>query len=109
MQTEDTLLEFSVTPVGHNPTDSIRPTIAKVVKKVKTSGLPNEIHAMGTVVEGELDACLDLVKECVREVLKEGPRVSATVRLDVRPGHPGRMEASVKSVEENWKANPVSH
>lgn len=108
MKPEDTLIEFNVIPVGHIENDSISPIIAKVVRKVKTSGLPNEIHSMGTVVEGRLDECLDLVKECIREALKETPRVTASVRLDVRPGHAGRMESSVRSVEEKWKINPIS-
>lgn len=103
MKPEDTLIEFNVVPIGNATNDSISPTVAKVVKHVKQSGLPSEIHAMGTVVEGCLDECLELVKTCVREVLKEAPRVSASVRIDVRPGHSGRIEGSVRSVEEKWR------
>lgn len=100
MKSEDTLVEFSVIPVGHIESDSISPTVAKVAKHIKRSNLPSEIHSMGTVLEGPLEECLDLIKECVREALEDVPRVSASIRLDVRPGHPGRMQASVRSVEE---------
>ena len=63
---------------------------------------------MGTVVEADLDRCLELVKECIRETLREAPRVTASVRLDVRPDHAGRIQASVKSVEEKIRQAPAS-
>lgn len=108
MKDKDTLVEFSVVPIGHSETDSIGQTVAKVVKRVKDSGLANETHSMGTVVEGGIDQCLDLVKECIGEALKEVPRVTASIRLDVRPGHPGRIEANVRSVEEKLRKETVA-
>lgn len=100
MKQENTLIEFSIVPVGHSDSDSISPTVAKVADRVKRSNLASEIHSMGTVVEGPLEECLDLIKDCVREALDDVPRVTASIRLDVRPGHPGRMRESVRSVEE---------
>lgn len=108
MKSADTLIEFNVIPIGHTKNESISPTVAKVVKHIKSSGLPNETHAMGTVIEGTLDECLELVKTCIQESLKDTPRVTASVRLDVRPGHDGRIESSVRSVEEQWRSEPVS-
>lgn len=108
MKEEDTLIEFSIIPVGQNETDSISPTVAKVVKRVKTAGLASEVHSMGTVVEGRLDQCLDLLKDCVRDALQEAPRVTASIRMDVRPGHSGRIESNVQSVEEKWRKEPVT-
>lgn len=107
MTDQDTLIEFSVIPIGQNENDSIAPTVAHVVKRVKTSGLPSQVHSLGTVVEGGLDECIDLLKDCLRDALKDAPRVTASVRLDIRPGHPGRIEASVRSVEEKWREEAV--
>lgn len=100
MKQEDTLIEFSIIPMGHSESDSISPTVAKVADRVKRSNLPSEIHSMGTVVEGSLEECLDMIKSCVREALEDVPRVTASIRLDIRPGHLGRMRESVRSVEE---------
>lgn len=100
MKKEDTLVEFSIIPVGQNQSDSISPTVAKVARRIKSSNMPNEIHSMGTVVEGQLDDCMDLIKDCVRDALEDVTRVTASIRLDVRPGHAGRIQASVRSVEE---------
>lgn len=96
---EDTLIEFSITPVGDS-SDSMSPVIAKVADRVRGSGMPNEVHAMGTVVEGQLDDCLDLLKQCLREAMEDKSRLTATVRLDLRPGHSGRIKGSVESVAE---------
>lgn len=106
MHSEDTLLEFSIIPMGGNGTDSISPTVTKAVKRIKTSGLPSETHAMGTLVEADLNQCLDLVKACIRDALGEVPRVTASIRLDVRPGHSGRIHASVQSGEEKFHQTP---
>lgn len=92
-------MEFSIVPI-HTETDSISTTVARVAQVVRQSSLPHEIHAMGTIAEGDLDSCLDLVKDCLREALQDVSRVTASVRLDVRPGHAGRLQRSVQSVEE---------
>lgn len=97
---EETLIEFSITPIGGDDSTSISPVVTRAVERVKTSGLSHEVHAMGTIVEGQLEDCLALVRECVRDALRESPRVAASVRLDVRPGHTGRIEQNVKSVKQ---------
>jgi uncharacterized protein (TIGR00106 family) len=98
---EDTLIEFSVVPLG--VAGSLGPHVARVTRVVQRSGLPNELHSMGTLVEGDLDRCLEVVKASIRELLKDSPRVSASVKLDVRPGHTGRLRGKVASVERHLR------
>ncbi|HYA31336.1 MAG TPA: MTH1187 family thiamine-binding protein, partial [Thermodesulfovibrionales bacterium] len=56
------LAESSIVPVGLG--SSIGDQLAEVLKIVDTSGLPYKINPMGTVVEGEWDDVLQLIKKC---------------------------------------------
>lgn len=55
---------------------------------------------MGTILEGDLDKSLEVIKGCLREVLKEVPRASTTIKIDARSDGSARMERYVKSVED---------
>lgn len=74
--------------------------IARCTRLVRESGIKNELHAMGTVLEGDLDESLDVIKRCLREVLEDAPRATATIRIDARSGGAREIEASVESVEK---------
>jgi uncharacterized protein (TIGR00106 family) len=56
------LLEFSITPLGRG--ESVSPYVTRCVEIIRASGLDYELHAMGTIVEGELPALLDLLRSC---------------------------------------------
>jgi len=95
---ENTLVEFSITPLGMG--ESVSPYVARCVQKVRTSGLNYELHSMGTIVEGSLDECFDLIKDCMRDLLKDAPRVTAAIKVDLRPGNRGRIKSKVHSVNK---------
>jgi uncharacterized protein (TIGR00106 family) len=91
------LIEFSIVPVGSG--SSIGDRLAEVLKIVDESGLPYKINPMGTVVEGEWDELLSLVKKCHQTVTKKEERVLTTISVDDRKGKPNRLDEKVKSVE----------
>ena len=91
------LLEFSVSPLGTG--ESVSATVAKCLDIVDQSGLEYQLHAMGTLVEGELNAVLDILRRCIEVVAAEHPRVTCTAKIDVRRGHSGRLHGKVASVE----------
>jgi uncharacterized protein (TIGR00106 family) len=89
---------FSISPMGAS--DSVSADVAEVVRLVRESGLPNETNAMFTLVEGPIDEVFDLMQRCVELLIDRGaPRVAATIKLDVRPGHDGGLRSKVESVE----------
>ena len=92
------LLEFSVTPLGVG--ESVSPYVARCVKLVAASGLEYELHAMGTIVEGELDQVLALMQRCIEAVATDCPRVTCAAKLDMREGPAGRLKSKVASVEK---------
>ena len=91
------LVEFSVIPVGGG--ESIGGEIAKVLDMVDKSGLPYRANPMGTVIEGEWDEVMALIKRCHEAVLRDGVRVFTSITIDDRPGKPGRITEKLASVE----------
>ena len=64
------LMEFSISPLGEG--SSVSQYVARYIAIVEASGLDYELHAMGTIVEGELDEVLDLLKRCNEEIANQG-------------------------------------
>jgi uncharacterized protein (TIGR00106 family) len=92
------LLEMSISPLGKG--DSVSQYVAECVELVERSGLDYELHAMGTIVEGELDDVLDLMQRCIEQVATHSDRVTCAAKLDFRRGQSGRLKSKVASVEK---------
>lgn len=93
------LLEMSVVPVGKG--ESLSPFVARCVDIIDQSGLDYELHAMGTLVEGELSDVLRVMQQCIEELAKDTDRVACTARLDYRKGASGQIKDKVASVEQH--------
>ena len=91
------LVEFSIIPIGSG--SSIGDQIAEVLRIVDASGLPYKINPMGTVLEGEWDEIVKLIKKCHKKVMTSEDRVVTTISIDDRKGKPNRIEEKVKSIE----------
>jgi uncharacterized protein (TIGR00106 family) len=92
------LLEMSMVPLGAG--ESVSAYVARCVDIVDRSGLNYELHAMGTIVEGELAEVLSLMQQCIEEVAKSANRVSCSAKIDYRQGHSGALTSKVASVEQ---------
>jgi uncharacterized protein (TIGR00106 family) len=92
------LIEFSIIPIGVG--SSLSANIAEVLKIVDASGLPYKATPMGTVVEGEWDELMKLIKKCHKTAMKSGDRVVTTISIDDRKGKRNRIEEKVRSVEK---------
>jgi uncharacterized protein (TIGR00106 family) len=100
------LLEMSITPLGKG--ESVSPYVAECVRLVDASGLDYELHAMGTIVEGELDDVLDLMRRCIELVAQHSDRVTCAAKLDFRRGHAGRIKSKVESVQQKLAGRPAN-
>lgn len=85
-----------MSPVGKG--ESLSPYVARLVPIVEASGLPHELHAMGTIVEGEWDEVMGLLKRCYEALRSDCPRISVTIKLDIREGARDRLRGKVESV-----------
>lgn len=93
------LAAFSLTPLGTG--DSVGAAVAEAIRLVRSSGLAHETNAMFTNVEGEWDEVMDLIRRCIERLGEDAPRVSAVIKLDVRPGHDGALHDKVDSLERH--------
>ena len=91
------LVAFSVTPLGVG--EGVAEYVADAVRVVRDSGLPNRTDAMFTTVEGDWDEVMGVVKRAVEAVAAKAPRVSLTLKADVRPGVNGALESKVETLE----------
>ncbi|GIE91123.1 MTH1187 family thiamine-binding protein [Actinoplanes regularis] len=91
------LVAFSVTPIGVG--DSVGDAVAEAVRVVRASGLPNRTDSMFTTIEGEWDEVMAVVKQAVDAVAAVAPRVSLSLKADVRPGVTDALTAKVEYIE----------
>lgn len=98
------LLAFSVSPATtDDPDGSVSEAVARAVRVVRDSGLPNETTSMFTTLEGEWDECMAVVKAACEAVAEVSPRVVLVLKADIRPGWTGQLTAKVERVEERLR------
>ena len=92
------LAEFSVVPVGKG--EGLSQYVSQIIKMIDESGLEYRLNPMGTVVEGEWDEVLDLIKRCHHKMRQFSTRVITNVSIDDREGAVGRITGKIESVEK---------
>lgn len=92
------LLEFSMSPL--NKGDSVSEYVARSLKIIAASGLDYRLHAMGTIIEGEVSEVLAVLQKCLEAMAEDCDRVTCTAKLDYRKGYQGRLDSKVNSVIE---------
>ena len=92
------IVAFSVAPSG-GESDSVSAAVAEAVRVVRDSGLPYELNAMFTLIEGEWDEVMDVVRRAVQAAGAGAPRTSLVLKADIRPGHTNQLHTKVASVE----------
>ncbi len=92
------LAEFTIFPIGEGV--SLSKYVARSLKLIDESNLPYRINPMGTVVEGEWDEVIGLIKKCHMAILKDTQRVSTTIKIDDRKGVKNALDRKIKSVED---------
>jgi len=97
------IVAFSVTPLGVGP--DVADYVADAVRVVRASGLPNRTDAMFTSVEGEWDEVMAVVKAAVDAVAARAPRVSMTLKADIRPGVTDGLNVKMASLETHLSAD----
>jgi uncharacterized protein (TIGR00106 family) len=92
------LLEFSMYPLGKG--ESVGAQVARSLDIIDQSGLRYQLHAMGTVLEGEWDECFAVVKKCFDAMIQDCPRVEVVLKVDHRAGQTDRLQTKISSVEK---------
>ncbi len=92
------LAEFTIVPLDRG--ESLSKYVSKVLEIVNKSGLDYKLTAMGTIVEGDWDEVMGLIKECHFKMREHSKRVSTSIKVDDREGASGRLQGKISSVEE---------
>jgi len=95
------VVEVSITPLGtHDP--GVSRFVAGCLKVLRASGLNYQLTPMGTIIEGELDAILKVIRRMHETPFSTGAvRVSTLIKIDDRRDRQEHsMAGKVRSVEE---------
>ena len=95
------VVEVTVIPLG-TATPSLSRYVADCVKLLENAAdVRYQLNPMGTVLEGDLDRILDLVRQMHEHPFSEGvQRVVTTVRIDDRRDKELTMSGKVTAVEK---------
>jgi uncharacterized protein (TIGR00106 family) len=79
---------------------SLSTYVARSLAIIERSGLDYRTHSMGTVLEGEIDQVMAVVRECFEVMRSDCDRIECSIKLDYRKGCRGRLESKVASIEQ---------
>ena len=90
----------TIAPLG-TASSSLSRYVAGVERILRKSGLKHELTAMGSIVEGDLDAILPVLREMHEHPFSQGAvRVSTLIKIDDRRDKAASMDAKIRSVKE---------
>jgi len=95
---------LTITPLGTG-TPSVSRYVAGVERVLQASGLKSQLTAMGTLIEGDLDDILRVVRQMHEHPFTQSAlRVSTSLRIDDRRDRPEHTIAGkMRSVEEKLR------
>ncbi len=92
------ICEFTIVPLDKG--ESLSEYVAKIIDLVDKSGLDYCLTPMGTIVEGDWDEIMALIKECHHHMRRHSQRVSTSIKIDDREGAKKRIDGKIESVEK---------
>lgn len=92
------LFELSITPLGGDT--HLSGELAKVLELIDASGLPYQLTATATLIEGEWDVVMPLVRRCHERMRELSPHVITSIRIEDEAGERHKLTGNVASVEE---------
>lgn len=94
---------LTITPLG-TATPSVSRYVAGVERILRETQLTHQLTAMGTIIEGDLDEILAVVRRMHEAPFAEGAlRVSTSLRIDDRRDRPHSIASKMRSVEEKLR------
>lgn len=93
------MVDLCVVPIGVGV--SVSGYVAACERLITDAGLDSQLHPYGTVIEGDWDAVMAVVKRCHEVVHEMGaPRVFTTLKLGTRTDREQSMDDKINSVRE---------
>jgi len=93
------LMEITVVPLGTN-SPSVSKYVTQAVRVLKEEGVKYELTPMATVIEGEIDKLLSIVKKMhLATFSQDVKRVVTSITIDDRRDKKPTIEGKLSSVE----------
>lgn len=92
------LVNFSIFPIGRE--EHLSAHVAGALEIIDKSGLPYQLTSMGTLIEGEWDDVMGVLKKCYMHMHEASPRLYLTISVDSVTGAKNRLKGKVSSVED---------
>ncbi len=99
------LLEFTMYPTDKG--ESVSEYVARSIEIINASRLPYQLTPMGTIIEGEWDELMAVVKKCHERMNKDCNRISCSIKIDWRKGKTGQLKQKIQSIEKRL-GKPIS-
>ena len=96
-ESQQVIAEFSMFPVDKGI--SLSPYVARVLDVVDQSGIDYELHAMGTILEGELEEVFAVIRRCHSVLEEECDRIETIIKMDYRKGRHHQRHNKTEAVE----------
>ena len=91
------LAQVTITPVGTG--EELKEMTAKAVAVIEKSELDYQLTSMGTIIEGDWDEIMVIVRKCHDEIKTFADRVVTNIILDDRKDLNDRLKNNVLEVE----------
>ncbi len=92
------MVHFSIMPISNQ--SSLSGPIAKALKIIHESGLEYRLTPMGTLIKGEWNDIMKVIKKCHEAVREEHDRVMTQIKIDDSKTREYSFDDKVKAVEE---------
>ena len=79
---------------------SVGDYVARSLDIIDRSGIAYKLNPMGTVIEGDWDECMNVVKACYERMKQDCARITCSLKIDYREGQSGRIESKMKRIEK---------
>jgi uncharacterized protein (TIGR00106 family) len=95
----------TIAPLG-TATPSLSAYVAGMERILRDAGLTHQLTAMGTIIEGDLDEILRVVRAMHEAPFAQGAvRVSTLIKIDDRRDQEHTIAGKVRSVEEKLRGS----
>ncbi|NOX88499.1 MAG: MTH1187 family thiamine-binding protein [Calditrichaeota bacterium] len=91
------LIEFSMFPLDKG--ESLSPYVARILDVIDKSGVNYRLNPMGTVLEGNYDEVMEVVRKCFNELEKDCTRISMALKMDYRKTGESRLDTKIEKIE----------
>jgi uncharacterized protein (TIGR00106 family) len=91
------LFGITLYPIGTH--DSLARPVADLIDDLEVAELPHQVTALETLVEGEWDRVMPLVRTAYERLLRKHDRVFLEIRVDEHRGAEDRIREAVEDVD----------